>query len=194
MAISKKQSQFVEDSTGEIIANTQEIINATDNETKLAYENNKNLLAEMGLKSEIKLTHKKVRGVDYTCIGIKKDYVFNKIFRVEFSDLILTNKLSKNARCMIGTLRPFVTFPTNAIRVRGEYPTYAVLTKMLDMCRTTLMNTLKELKYYEIISSRKSGRQSIIYFNPFLVCAGSTVYVETYSLFKNSAYNPFYRV
>ena len=89
-------------------------------------------LSDIGLFPNIKTETTRLRGQNYTTVKIKKGFEFNKLFRVEFSNVIQNDSLSKNARCVIGTLIGFVTFPTNATKVDGKYPIVDDLLALID--------------------------------------------------------------
>ena len=146
-------------------------------------------LRSAGLRGDIKTRFSNRRSENNSRVTIKEDYDFNKLFRVELGELMQNQSLSKNARCVIGTLSSFVTFPTNAIKINNKYPSFEDLRKLIDMSPVTLKKAFKDLEYYEVIKREKSNGQYIIYFNPFLICVGM-VDTDTYVLFKNSTYNP----
>jgi hypothetical protein len=115
-----------------------------------------------------------------------KEYSFVKVFR-EFSDLLVSKKLSKNARCFVGTFLANIDYPTNKIMINGEPPTFEDLKKITGMSENTLRETINKLEYFEVI--KKVLRNGyFIYFNPFLVC-GKGVTASTFTLFKDSIYN-----
>jgi hypothetical protein len=144
-------------------------------------------LIEGGLLPDVRVKFKKYKGDNK--VNVKEDYDFNKIFRVDFRTLILNEGLSKNARCIIGTLGCFVDYPSNEIRINGKNPSLNDLGKLVKMSKATLLEALKELEYHELIKRCHLHGQYIIYFNPFLICVG-LVAKETCELFKDSVYNP----
>lgn len=131
----------------------------------------------------------KYKNREYNCIEIKREYEFNKEFRVELRDLMLSKSLSKNARMFIGTLTPFISFPSNVVIIKGTNPTYEVLMDILDISRPVLLQTLTELEKQQIIKRNKVNGQNLIYFNCFLYSGGKCVEKSCYELFKDSAYN-----
>jgi hypothetical protein len=142
-----------------------------------------------------KIPKKRSRDRPNFLVYIKKDgdkkYFFNKVFK-EFNDLLLTNKLSKNARSFIGTFIGSVQYPYNKILIDGEPPRIEDIIKISGMSENVLFEALAELEKFEIIKRiRKNGIYSI-YFNPFLVC-GEGVTVSTFVLFKESLYNVYRR-
>jgi len=145
-------------------------------------------LHELGIESD--LIFVKHRNKEYQCVEVKREFEFNKEFRVELRDIMISKELSKNARCFIGTLSPFVSFPTNAIHIKYKNPTYIELMDILDMSKNILYETLNELEEHNIIKRIKTDGQLIIYFNCFLFVGGYCVEKDTYDLFKNSIYNP----
>ena len=158
---------------------------------KSAIENFNNSLEELhelGLESTLKVV--RYKNIEYECVDIKRDFEFNKEFRVEMREIMLSKTLSKNARCFIGTLTPFINFPTNIINIKHKNPKLDDLMEILDMSKNTLNDTLKELQNNNIIFKTKLNGQMMIYFNPFLYCGGYCIEKYTYELFKNSEYNP----
>ena len=145
-------------------------------------------LNDLGLSSNLIVVRH--RNKDYQCVEVKREFEFNKEFRVELRDIMLSKELSKNARCFIGTLSPFISFPSNAIHIKYKNPTFDELMDILDMSKPTFTDTLKELEYNNIIRRVKRDGQLIIYFNCFLFVGGYCVEKDTYDLFKSSMYNP----
>lgn len=145
------------------------------------------ILKEEGLLPDVRIrfiNHKQISSVN-----VKEGYDFNKIFRVDFRTLILNEGLSKNARCIIGTLGCFVDYPSNEIRINGKNPSLVDLGKLVKMSKATLLKALGELEHHEVIRRYTLNRQYVIYFNPYLICVG-LVAKETTELFKDSLYNP----
>lgn len=174
-------------STGEVI-DKQEIKRVIERNATEAFNNSLNELNELDLESQLVIV--KYRNKEYQCVDVKRDFEFNKEFRVELREIMLSKELSKNARCFIGTLSPFVSFPSNAIHINYKNPTYEDLMEILGMSKPTLTSTLKELEKNEIIKRIKRDGQLIIYFNCFLFCGGYCVEKDTYQLFQKSIYNP----
>jgi hypothetical protein len=188
MSLKKKKGNIVDTETGEVLTKKrakQKILDDVLEKNKEANEK----IVELGLSGNIKSELISHRGQNYNVTAVKEDFEFNKIFRVELRELIATNKLNKNARCIIGTLCGFIFFPTNAIIVNGRNPSFDEYLKLIGMSPVTLKKAFAQLEYYEVIKRVTSNGQYIIYFNPFLICGGRLVTVETYLLFKDSTYN-----
>jgi len=155
--------------TGAVI-DLQEVKKAKERDAIDTFHNSMEELHELGLTPDLVVV--KYRNREYQCVEIKREYEFNKEFRVELRDLMLSKELSKNARCFIGTLSPFVSFPSNAIHIKYKNPSLDELMEILDMSKNTLSATLKELEDLTIIKRVKRDGQLIIYFNCFLFCGG----------------------
>jgi DNA-binding transcriptional ArsR family regulator len=173
--------------TGEVI-DRQELKRVIEKDAIEEFDSKLNGLKDFDLTSQYVIV--KYRNREYQCVDIKRDYEFNKEFRVELREIMLSKELSKNSRCFIGTLSPFVSFPSNAIHINYKNPTYEELMEIVDMSKPTLLSTLKELEDKEIIKRVKQNGQLIIYFNCFLYCGGYCVEKDTFELFKKSIYNP----
>jgi DNA-binding transcriptional ArsR family regulator len=173
--------------TGSVI-DLEEVKKAKERNAIETFHESMEELRELGLNPELVII--KYRNREYTCVDIKREFEFNKEFRVELRELMLSKELSKNARCFIGTLSPFVSFPSNAIHIKYKNPTFDELMDILDMSKPTLLSTLKELEDNDIIKRIKVDGQLIIYFNCFLFCGGYCVEKSTFDLFKDSIYNP----
>ena len=143
---------------------------------------------ELGIKSDYKII--KHRNKSYETVNIKTDFEFNKEFRVEMRNLIKSGILSKNARCFLGTMTPFITFPSNSIMIDSRNPSVDDLKEMTGMGTNVIYNTLKELEEIKIIKRISTNTDLVIYINPFLYCSGYCVEVDTYEMFKDSSYNP----
>ena len=143
---------------------------------------------KLGIKSDYKII--KHRNKSYETVNIKTDFEFNKEFRVEMRNLIKSGILSKNARCFLGTMTPFITFPSNSIMIDGRNPSIDELMNMTDMGSSVLYKTLKELEEMKIIKRKNSNANLVIYVNPFLYCGGYCVEVDVYNMFKDTSYNP----
>jgi len=179
---------LVYDTENGMVIDLEEIKKAKEKQAIENFHKSLEEIHDLGLSSQLLIVQYKNR--EYQCINIKRDFEFNKEFRVELRDIMLSKELSKNARCFIGTMTPFISFPTNAIHIKYKNPTFDELRDILDMSKNTLINTLKELVDNNIIYKTKVNGQMIIYFNPFLFCAGYCVERNTFELFKGSLYNP----
>jgi DNA-binding transcriptional ArsR family regulator len=173
--------------TGAVI-DLEEVKKAKERNAIETFHESMEELHELGLNPELVII--KYRNREYTCVDIKREFEFNKEFRVELREIMLSKELSKNARCFIGTLSPFVSFPSNAIHIKYKNPTFDDLMDILDMSKPTLITTLKELEDNNIIKRIKIDGQLIIYFNCFLFCGGYCVEKSAFELFKGSIYNP----
>lgn len=175
--------------TGEVI-DLNEIKEIIEKQAVEDFREKINELHKFNLDSNLVII--KHRNKEYQCVEIKREYEFNKEFRVELREIMLSKELSKNARCFIGTLSPFVSFPSNAIHINYKNPTFEELMNILDMSKPTLLSTFKELEYHQVIQRVKRDGQLIIYFNCFLYCGGYCVEKDTFELFKLSMYNPLF--
>lgn len=171
-----------------VVIDLEEIRKIKENEAIDNFHKSIEEINNLGLSSNLVIVRH--RNKEYQCVEIKREFEFNKEFRVELRDIMLSKGLSKNARCFIGTLSPFVSFPSNAIHIKYKNPTFDELMDILDMSKNTLLATLKELDDNKIIKRVKLNGQLIIYFNCFLFCGGFCVEKDTYELFKSSIYNP----
>ncbi|MFN8398915.1 MAG: hypothetical protein U0X74_02790 [Anaerolineales bacterium] len=132
----------------------------------------------------------KINNKEYDTVTIKKDHEFNKVFRVALREVMQKQGMSKNARLVFGTLISFITFPTNTISINGDSsPSNEDLEELLDLSPVTLKKVLNELEHHEVIKRKMDGNLRVIYFNPFLVCAGGVVDKTTFLLFKDSIFN-----
>ena len=176
--------------TGEItsIENQRKLI---IEKAKKATEESNEELVSIGLQPNIKTAVINFRGRKYTTVKIKEKQEFNKIFRVDFRELLQSKGMTKNknARLAIASLIGFITFPTNVVMVDGMYPSNEDLEKLWGLSQMIVKRTLKDLEYYQVIKRKKMGSQRLIYFNPFLVCGGGVVDINAYSLFKESTFN-----
>lgn len=179
-------SQIYDISTGEII-DPKEIKSVIEKQAVEEFNQRIGAIYDLNMQTDIAIVY---RNREYNCVQVKKNFEFNKVFRMELKSIMVSKELSKNARCFIGTLIPFISFPSNAIHIKYKNPTYKDLMDILDMSKPTLINTLKELEKQFIIKRIKRNGQLIIYFNCFLYCAGYCVERDTYQIFKNSIYNP----
>jgi Fic family protein len=173
--------------TGSVI-DLEEVKKAKERNAIETFHESMEELRELGLNPELVVI--KYRNREYTCVDIKREFEFNKEFRVELREIMLSKELSKNARCFIGTLSPFVSFPSNAIHIKYKNPTFDELMDILDMSKNTLSATFKELEENDIIKKIKVNGDMVIFFNPFLFCGGYCVEKSTFDLFENSIYNP----
>ncbi len=182
-----EDNQLVDNISGEVIK-FSDIKKAKEKKLVNAYNEMCEDLISIGSVSEFVLVRYKNR--DYNCRTIKKDYTFNKEFRVELRDIMSSKILSKNARCFIGTLTPFIAFPSNAIHINYQNPTTEGIMDILDMGKNVIYSTMKELEEKDIIKRIKNNGDTVIYFNPFLFCGGYCVESHVYDLFITSCYNP----
>lgn len=173
--------------TGEIIK-FEDIKRAKQKKIYDEYESMMSDLSDIGMHTDIKLIE--FRKKTYNVVDIKSDFQFNKEFRVELRDIMRSGVLSKNARCFLGTITPFITFPSNSIIVDGKNPSIDELKDITDMGTNVMYKTLKELEDAKIINRVNVNTNFIIYINPFLYCGGYCVEADTYRMFKGTSYNP----
>lgn len=178
----------VYDATDGVVIDLKEIKRVKEENAVKTFNDSLKELNELGISSSLIVVRHRNR--EYQCVEIKREFEFNKDFRVELRDLMLSKELSKNARCFIGTMTPFISFPSNAIHIKYKNPTFEELMDIMDMSKPTLNNTLNELENQDIIRKIKINGQLVIYFNCFLYVGGYCVEKSTYDLFKNSIYNP----
>jgi len=132
----------------------------------------------------------KIYNEKFNCVEIKKGFTYGKVFRVELRKIMENKVLSKNARVVIATLEPFLSFPRNTVIINSKTPTMKEIQNIVEIGKTNLYQALAELEEKEVIKRVKSNGQTLIYFNPFLYVSGGYVEVDTYELFKHSQYNP----
>ena len=181
------EEDMVQMNTGEIIK-FEDIKKARQKKIYDDYENMVEDLSDLGMYADFKLIE--FRNKTYNVVGIKSDFQFNKEFRVELRDIMRSGVLSKNARCFLGTITPFISFPTNSIIVDGKNPSIDDLKVITDMGNGVMYKTLKELEDARIISRVNTNTNLVIYINPFLYCGGYCVEADTYEMFKDTSYNP----
>lgn len=132
-----------------------------------------------------------IKGRDYGCIPIKKNYQFNKIFQTELKDIFDATNLDIGSLGFLTRFTPYIYFPENYLLIDGKIPTLETLWTKLNIKKRKLILILKELEFYDFIKRVKVGRNNIIYINPFLYCSGGSVSIETFKLFKESLFNPY---
>jgi hypothetical protein len=134
--------------------------------------------------------HKFKKGI-FPCVSIKKNFVFNKIFRVKTREIMLEGKLKANSWAFIGAFQNFIEFPTNEIMINNQHLTLEELGQMIGLGKNKISKVVKELEYYDVIKVvTRHKLPPVIYFNPFLFCAGKVVHSYTYSMFQDSIYSP----
>jgi len=178
---------YVDIETGECNSRTNFLKLEKEEQQTAVEEKNKKLIELDSFPSKLVL----FKGAEYDTKTIKKNNQFSKIFRVEVRKLMMDKDrdLSIYARATIATLEGFISFPSNRVVINSSTPTLEELQKLIKVGRTKLYNIFKELEYYDIIKRKKEGNISVIYFNPFLYCAGKLVEIETYNMFKDSVFN-----
>lgn len=179
--------QIIDVSTGEIIPK-KDIINA---QKEHLYEEFQIMMEDSFiLEEKVDIRIIKVRNLTYNCVAIKERYTFNKVFRGDLKMLYDDIKLSIYAHGFISRFIPLLNFPFNNIIVNNQIPTVETLSEMLNIKRSKMFEILKELEQSDIIKRCKDGKNTVIYFNPFLFCGGLMVHYDTYKLFENSVFNP----
>lgn len=173
--------------TGEIIK-FEDIKKAKQEQVLDSYKNMVDNLSALGMNTDYKIIE--FRKKKYSIVNIKSDFEFNKEFRVELRDIMKNNFLTKNARCFLGTITPFISFPTNSVIIDGRNPSIDELKEIMDMGTNVIYKTLKELEDAKIIQRVNVNTNLIIYVNPFLYCGGYCVEIDTYEIFKDTGYNP----
>ena len=178
---------MVQMETGEIIK-FEDIKKAKQDHILESYKNMVDDLSTLGLNTDYQIIE--FRKKEYSVVNIKSDFQFNKEFRMELRDIMRSKLLSKNARCFLGTITPFITFPSNSIIIDGKNPSIDELKDILDMGTNVIYSTLKELEEVRIIKRINVNTNLIIYINPFLYCGGYCVEADTYEMFKDTGFNP----
>ena len=181
------ENQIIDTTSGEIIR-FEDIKKAKEQKIIDKFLETQSELASIGSGTELILL--KYKNKEYNCVSIKKNYTYNKEFRVEMRDIMKSKQLSKNARLFIGTMTSFVSFPSNSILIDFKNPTIEDLVNIVGINKNLISEALKDLEYHQITKRVKVNGQMIIYFNPFLVCSGYCVDHIVYELFKDSIYNP----
>ncbi|PKR82608.1 hypothetical protein [Heyndrickxia camelliae] len=180
--------QIVSGDTGELISEEdfhnifhEEITNKLNDYKKACRDIEK--LPQLGIR--------KLQGSLYACFPIKNKYQYNKVFRGDMRELLKTGLLGKNELAFIGCFTSFIDFPTNAIIVDKEYLTLEEMGRMIGVGKNAMTSTLDNLEKNEVVKVIKRHKlPPVVYFNPFLHCAGKVVEYDTYMLFKDSIFNP----
>lgn len=192
------EGQIVNTKTGEIISK-DEFRNSMGDIINQRVESYIELHKELGVLPKFAI-HKLKKGI-FPCVSIKKNYAFNKTFRVKTKELALSNILDSNCWAFIGFYSNFLEFPTNEIMVNHQHLTYEELGRLIGWNKNKIPTVLKKLEEHEIIKIikriikiiKRHKLPPVVYFNPFLFCSSKTVDVETYMMFENSIYNPKYQ-
>lgn len=173
---------------------TGEIVNLKEIE-EIMKEELKNKAKELRSVQEIlnlpltKLTNTH-RGIEYKGIAIKEKYTFNRGFRVDTAEMMKENNLSVYALAFIARFEPYIFFPYNYIVVNAKHPTIKEYMEMLKISERKVFELLNELENAQVIKRIKTGKEVVIYFNPFLYSSGSPIHIDTYLMWKYNPYNP----
>ena len=159
------KENMVQTNTGEVIK-FEDIKKAKEERILNEYKDMVDDLSALDVKTDYKIIEYKKK--NYNVVNIKTDFQFNKEFRVELRDVMKSGLLSKNARCFLGTMTPFISFPTNTLIIDGKNPSIEDLKDITDMGNNVIYKTLKELEKACIIKRVNTNTQLIIYINPFL--------------------------
>lgn len=181
------EENMVQTETGEIIK-FEDIKKAKQKQILKSYKNMVDDLSTLGLDTDYQILE--FRKKKYDVVNIKSNFQFNKEFRIELRDIMKSKVLSKNARCFLGTVTPFISFPTNSIIIDGINPNIEDLKHILSMGTNVTYSTLRELEDVGIIKRVNVNTNLIIYINPFLYCGGYCVERDTYEMFKDTGFNP----
>lgn len=179
---------WIDKDTGEVVSEKtiQEV-----KDQKIVQKHNEYVedVAESNGKQNYKLV--KVPDREPVTKKIKEGFKFNMIHRTDLKKIMLSDKLSVKEKGFIGCLTPFISFPDNDVKINHEYLTMEELAKFVGFSKNVMTKVIKVLENEEIIKVVRGGkRPPIIYFNPFLYCAGRETSIETYNLFAKSIYNP----
>jgi hypothetical protein len=175
--------------TGEKITD-REVLKEIIREHKDELQDIQQLASELGISPKYIISTKKYG--ESRCVVIKDGYHHFVGYRVDLKNLFNQgNKLSIPSLAFIARFSPYILFPQNCLVINEKNPTTAVLWEELGVKKSTMYEILGELKKFDIIKMVRQGRENIIYFNPFLYCAGNVVLEETYQLFKDSSFNPY---
>lgn len=130
------------------------------------------------------------RGIEYKGIVIKENYTFNRGFRVDTTEMMKENNLSVYALAFIARFQPHIYFPYNYIVVNSQHPSIKDYMEILKISERKVFELLNELEAAYVIKRIKTGKELVIYFNPFLYSSGNPIYIDTYLMWKYNPYNP----
>lgn len=167
--------------------NTGEILDKNDSRLDIAVKNqkridNKNKAKKKGIsklqgKEDLSETH-------YTKWKSKSHFI--KIYRTEMREYLKVVKLSPNAGLLLLHIQPYIEFKSNRIcNKSGENLSNEDIEALTGLTKKRLNSALKELEDNLFIIRVGKSQQRIIYFNPYLLCAGNVVSKEVVDLFKS---------
>jgi hypothetical protein len=173
--------------TGEI-TNTKELHSDEKEQLRELFLKIQTDSKNLGIPLNVKL--QTIKKTQYAVIPIKENFEFVKSFHVELDKYYSKINLSIYSLAFIARFSPCIEFPFNHIKIDNDFPSGDLLAKKLNIGRNKLFEALNELEFFNIIKREKFGKQSVIYFNPFLYSRG-LVLESTYELFKGSIFNPY---
>jgi hypothetical protein len=138
-----------------------------------------------------KFAYQTIKNINTAVVPVKEHYHFNKVFRMDMNNLMLSGDLSKEEITFLGFIQGFVSFPNNDIVFSNQYLSIEEIAKLIKMNRNSLGKAIKTLEKRQVIKViTRHMNPPIIYFNPFLIATGRVIAIETYNMFKDSVYNP----
>lgn len=120
----------------------------------------------------------------------KKKSYFIKSYRTEMREYKKTIKLSANAGTVLFYLQDYIEFGSNKIvKEKGVGFSNLDISNLTGLSARAVGRSLKELEENSFIIRDGNTHDRIIYFNPFLMCAGNVVEIDVVERFKE-IYNP----
>lgn len=177
--------------TGELVSN-KKLKEMSSEHIVDEFKKHQEFCESTGQECELNLVRN--RGKQYTCRLIKKGHEYNKVFRVELRELFKVHNFSLQSQAFIGRFVHEISFPENSIVIGHQNPTYEEMAEMMGISKNIMTRTLNELEKVDVIRRKKKNGQNIVYFNPYLYCAGAYVVTETFELFFDSEYNPCHKL
>jgi len=114
-------------------------------------------------------------------------YHFQKVFQ-SCAQYLFTQNLKMSTKAFIAQFINYINYPYNYIEINDKNPTIKELSEIMKVKMDKIYEILKELGYHDVIKRIKSGKNNLIYFNPYIYCGGKEVVFETAVLFRNSIY------
>lgn len=172
-------SEYVENSTGEIISYKDAIKVLLDKKQSIQSDIDKEIRKIK--KDNDVLERKDTHFFNWNNKGNPTLFVKKyKVFSREVSKM-----LSINEKAMLFVLSDYIETETNQIVIKGSrYPSNKVIGELVGLKNTATSNTISSLKDKGILATRGKGKEREIFLNPFLAFDGKDISRETLKMFN----------
>ena len=116
----------------------------------------------------------------------KKKMYFNKVYRVEFREYLDNIKLSPDSALLFLYFQTRLEEKTNKIiNDKGKNFSNKEIIELVGLSNKRVKSALSEMEEKLLIKRIGSTHNRAMYMNPYLICTGNVIEIDTVNLFEN---------